>query len=408
MVYLPYIQKIAQKGYISQFVPQSLKEFLEKNGDIVIYKNTKLKTLYFVDIIHHFILKYYFFHVKDLNLSSIILKNKYGAHYNYYFEYLQDLGYLELVSNYFSGKKCKTWTLAPKIYEESIFRIKNNETYLMKKYRDTFFAYNLDKCTHEWLSVDIKKSLISDLYRVKIDMDSANLWLEENKKNIDLFQYERNKMAVSQIDEENFFFIWDNYGRFHTNFTTLKKIIRNNYLKLDGEEVGEIDIKNSQPLFLTILLKGEMIDIDEYHLWSTYVFSGTIYENLMNLWNEENIKKIDRADVKILIYRVFFGKNAPDKYNLFFKDNFPNIWKWIKEKKKEMKDTSWLAKELQKMESKFLFGNVITDIKLKNPNIPLFTVHDSIFYPLSFKNTVESIFHKHLSQLEPSLIQINI
>ena len=46
------------------------------------------------------------------------------------------------------------------------------------------------------------------------------------------------------------------------NFTILKKEIRQKYLTIDNDEVTEIDINNSQPLFLSLLLKNEMDEND--------------------------------------------------------------------------------------------------------------------------------------------------
>ena len=46
---------------------------------------------------------------------------------------------------------------------------------------------------------------------------------------------------------------FDDFGRFHTNYTILKKEIRNNYLTISNEMLIEIDVKNSQPLFFAVL-----------------------------------------------------------------------------------------------------------------------------------------------------------
>ena len=58
-----------------------------------------------------------------------------------------------------------------------------------------------------------------------------------------------------------------------------------------------------------------------------------------------------------------------------------------------------LSHELQKMESDFIFNNVIKEIYETYPEITLFTVHDSIIFPKSYKHKVDVIFNKHFQKL---------
>ena len=59
--------------------------------------------------------------------------------------------------------------------------------------------------------------------------------------------------AVSAIHDKEMFFSVDRFGRVHTNMTNLPSELRNN-LSVDGKRLISMDISNSQPLFLALLL----------------------------------------------------------------------------------------------------------------------------------------------------------
>ena len=92
----------------------------------------------------------------------------------------------------------------------------------------------------------------------------------------------------------------------HTNYTILKSFIRKNCLLIDGEETCEIDIPNSQPLFLTkiIDMDSNLVDQKELLLFKELTISGTYYQYVMNQLGESNKKK-----VKEMTYKVLFGRN---------------------------------------------------------------------------------------------------
>jgi hypothetical protein len=51
------------------------------------------------------------------------------------------------------------------------------------------------------------------------------------------------------------------------------------------------------------------------------------------------------------------------------------------------------------MESEFMFNKVVSEIIEKYPEMPFFTVHDSILFPKSYKDKIKPIFDKHLEKL---------
>lgn len=212
----------------------------------------------------------------------------------------------------------------------------------------------------------------------------------------DIDSLNKNKFAVECVNDKHIFFHFDNFGRMHTNFTILKSFIRKNFLKIDGEEVCEVDIKNSQPLFLTKIVDmcdPGLIDQHEYNLFKYLAIKGQLYQYLM-----DEFKIQDKSEVKKIIYKVFFGRNQKTREDKLFKRVFPSIYDFIKFYKDKNGDYRTLAYELQRSESKLIFNNVIKEIMICNPEIKLFTVHDSIVYPKKYKNIVESIFYAKLEE----------
>jgi hypothetical protein len=389
--------KSVEKGYLMQFLPKNF-EYLTKSKKIE-YKGINLKTDYLINIINEMIKKYYF--SKDdtidneikFNLSSTILRINYGHRYNYYIDYLIEKDFIILVSDYHAGTKARTYRIDRRfliymkkvlISDKTILK-KNSKEYLKKRY------ISLNKSP---IPLEIRKKLVDDLYDVKVDYDSAINYINELKSSKELSypKYWKNYMSLEQLNNENIFFKFDEYGRMHTNFTILKRDIRKNFLKIDGEEITEIDLKNSQPLFLSVLMKkilpaSKLIN-PEITRYFELVKNGLIYEELMN---KCDIK--DRNEAKIMMYKVLFGVNGDTKkYNKMFHSIFPTVYKFIKDYKKSKNNYKTLSHSLQNLESNFIFNNVINHIMKSNPEIKIFTIHDSICFPLKYRETVINIF----------------
>ena len=393
-----------ESGYLFQFIPDTFN-YLTKIKKIK-YNGTNLKTDYLINIIHELILKYYF-HKDDsidkeirFNMWSTLMRSKYGAYYNYYINYLIDKDFVIMVSDYFKNKKARTYKLnvrelinikRVKVYDNTLIK-KNSKDYLKKSY----LTFN-----NSPIPFEIRDKLINDLYDVTIDVENSMSLIEDlrSKKIISYNKYWKNMLSIENIGIQNMFFKFDEYGRMHTNFTVLKREIRKNHLKIDGEEIAEVDISNSQPLFLAVLMKNELPTIKlfnpEFSRYFNLVKNGLIYEELMSKCDIE-----DRNEAKIMMYKVLFGINGDSqKYNRMFYNLFPNVYNFIKEYKDANDNYKSLSHILQNYESKFIFNTVIDHIYKIYPEIKLFTVHDSICYPVKYKNQVKDIFDYHQRKL---------
>jgi len=386
-----------EKG-LYQFLPREY-EYLTKQKTI-IYKEQKLKTDYIINIMHELILKFYFTNENYHNLWSTILKRKYGKTYHIYIDYLVDNNFMSFVSDYYVGKKAKSYKL--NITTLDIIRHKATDNILLKKHQKDYIYDTFTSIQDSPIDLSLRKKLIDDLYHVEIDYNNAFEWLKDERENktLDMNKYFKNLSSIDGIKTGHVFFKFDNYGRLHTNFTVLKKHIRQNCLTIDGEEITEIDISNSQPFFFAIYLKNELGEEnfnDEIRRYVDCVKNGLIYDELQ----QANPKVIStRHEAKIMMYKILFGDNVDHKKECkIFSKLYPTVYGYIKEYKELSDSYKSLSHELQLLESDFIFNKVVAEIKKKFPHIRLFTVHDSIVYPSKYKEEVGIIFRNYLKDL---------
>jgi len=392
------------KGYLNQFIPEAF-EYLTKQKKLE-FNGQNIKTDYLINIIHELMMRYYVYKNDTIDkelkfpLSSILLRKKYGHLYNYYINFLREKEFIIMTSDYFNGKSARIYKIN-RTYLTDIKWVQVSDKILLKKnskefLKTTFLNYNKSP-----IPMEIRKKLVDDLYDVKIDATAALNYLKQlrDDKNISYDKYMKNTMSVENLKSDNIFFKFDEYGRMHTNFTVLKKHIRKNFLTIDGQQLIELDISNSQPLFLAVLMKRELsaskLINPEFTRFFNLVKSGLIYEELVNKCEVE-----DRDQAKHMMFVVLFGQNGERaKYNKMFKTVFPDVLQFIKDYKTEKNDHKELSHVLQNLESNFIFDVVVSHVMESYPDIKMFTVHDSLSVSLKDKNKVLEIFEYHQRKL---------
>ena len=327
-------KKLEDKKHSLQFLPKKLED-LAKNKKFE-YKGHTLKTTYIVDIVHNLILKYYFKKDNKFNLMSTILKEKYGHLYNFYIDYLVDNNILEMIANYRAGRNARVYKISDYILKGEIKRYSNDDRTLLKKYKNNVSKVEEAGIKNSLIDDEVKAKLVDDLFYVQIEFDKSIFYLD-NLKDRENDIYNRNRYSVECINDKHIFYHFDNYGRMHTNFTILKSFIRKNCLLINGEQTYEIDIKNSQPLFLTKIIEDSgtrWVKEDEFELFKYLTMNGIYYQYVMDF-----LKTTDKVAVKEMTYKVLFGKNAVNsKADKIFIKLFPTIHNFIKLYKKEYKD----------------------------------------------------------------------
>lgn len=385
-------ENLKNKNHSLQFLPVSLIDLIKTK--YIEFNGKPLKTAYLIDIVHNLLLKYYFKKENRFNLSATVLKDKYGYLYNYYINFLLQRGVIHLIQKHKAGKNARVYKLEDQILKSEITRYRNTDKVLLKKWKMAVSTVENDEIISNLIFPEIKKKLVDDLFHVQIDYEKSIFFLDSTMQETDI--YNKNKYSVDAIADQHIFYHFDSYGRMHTNFTILKSFIRKNCLLINGEETMELDIKNSQPLFLTKLMIEEGlvdIDLDEFELFKHLTIEGKFYQYLM-----DNSEIKDKVQIKETVYKVLFGKNYKNKSDLLFKRLFPTIHNFIRIYKSKNKDYKILSHRLQRAESNLVFNQIIKEIMYLCPEVKILTVHDSILFQRKYKTEVETIFYKILKQ----------
>lgn len=351
----------------------------------VTHKGTRLKTSNIITLIDMFLNRYIYFNKDNIKLNSRVLKFLYGSTYSKYIEYLIDNQFIFLYKNYSSGLKSKCYKLTDKSKGKGYLSVNVNiPIKLQNKIR---LVNDSNYNTNEF----IKNKLINDLYQINIDLEQTKIWIDKNLDKNDK-AYFINSTCCARIANKDIYYSFDNYGRFHTNFTVLKKDIRSNFLKFGKEKIKEIDITNSQPFFLYLLMRNS--NFTNFNGFDLDVLSGVIYDKI------KNITGINRKEVKTNVYSVLFGRNmSKDYWNDLFNKLYPDVYKWIVDYKKINKSYKIIAHELQRIESDFMFNNLIPRIVAHNKDIRVITIHDSVMVQEKYYNDVKIIFNECLKSL---------
>jgi hypothetical protein len=355
--------------------PQGLYQFLPKALDgisrqqTVQHKGKNLKSAYIIDLAHSMLLRRHFTKSDVLSVSSQVLKGTYGRDYASYVEYLVDEGIISMQSDYSAGNRCRLYRIDRSVAEGPCTRHVNNDPWLIKKRVERRYDLNPRNGINEIM----KLKLIANLGRVQVDHEAAISHLMASAD--DPGSLQRTTYSVDSVRDGHLFWHFDDYGRFHSNFTIMKSFIRQNCLTIDGDPVCEVDIPNSQPLFLARLMSGDpRVDPREFESFLASARAGRLYDTLSTALGGS----LSRSQVKKAVYQVLFGQNRRDSNNSTFRNLFPSVHAFIVEYKKSRGDYRSLAYDLQRAESDFVYNKVLLQATSERGDLGFVTVHDSI------------------------------
>ena len=228
----------------------------------------------------------------------------------------------------------------------------------------------------------------------------------------------------------------DTAGRLHTVLTRLNSPLRG-LLKYYGKSLAAADIKNSQPvLSLTLLdellfLKNRMRDRIElynqgynnsdYYImlgdlikrnsnnsdtinYRELVLSGRLYTEFGRHLQELNIldKGIEEDELRSIakkgLLKSLFNSNqaiSREKIQWAFKQVFPSVYEVFEFVKKYNYKT--LACVLQNLEAEIVLHKACFELGLSYPDMPLFTIHDSIATTEENIEVVKEVLSQHLN-----------
>lgn len=226
-------------------------------------------------------------------------------------------------------------------------------------------------------------------------------------------------------------------GRLHTLLTQLPKVLRQ-FVTFKEQKLVSVDLRNSQPLLAIVLLNKNLIlanpivisaiiknnpihqispptmlvdfinevqyrtDVRRY---IQIVSTGKYYEEFGAILQRNGLIPQEVEDVrkfaKEATYSSFFASNYDFQHipaMLHFKKVFPSVYfifsrvKFSKKgTKKSEKVHRALAVCLQAFEAELFLNRICKRISEINPDIPLFTIHDSVVTTLEYQELVSEI-----------------
>ena len=225
--------------------------------------------------------------------------------------------------------------------------------------------------------------------------------------------------ATRIVNNDIFYCVDTTSGRFHSNVTNSAKGLRP-YLRINGEKLVNIDIKNSQPFLSTILLTNpgkvsgmtkntafalllqtlKVSQAQDVKKYISLVVDGKFYEYLMTEFSKEGLQ-LTRSETKVQVLRILFARNRMplDETNRqarqIFADRFPTvhrIFSKIRGHEKGDQFTSFkrFAILLQRIESHLMLQVILKRIYKELPGTIAVTIHDSIMTGI-LTNNVEAV-----------------
>jgi hypothetical protein len=147
------------------------------------------------------------------------------------------------------------------------------------------------------------------------------------------------------------------------------------------------------PLMLAEM--GVPIENEDVGTYMTEVLKGELYEYIEKRVQELNgdYEERTRKEIKTMIFTIMFSSNKKSSSEKdLFKQLFPSVntmFAFIKRTKKEL-----LPIMLQTIESKLFLDRIAGRIAQERPELPIFTIHDSITTTLGNESYVERIMEE--------------
>ena len=384
-----------------------------------------------------------------VNISSKLVRNV-VSNYTDYLSYFIENEIIEVNESYSNSDKkkfCKSFRYNLKGIKKLTWNI--FEFDILKKTYDKILINEKAICSKpehltKWLNNEL--SIDSDAVLIEIQERLKYISSEENNT------LKKAENYLRSLKNLHFGEYWANRSpkdnRLHTNLTNMPEFFRK-HIRLDDWNMAEVDFKNSQPFFLIVVLdsimnigkeesnnriiklvekigiSGTMLQTltqtlnskgfqEEYSKIKADVLNGTLYDNLERFFefdkNIENkfMRKFYCKDserqkmyffdekrdvVKRLILFFLYKANKKsekqeDKDYLIFKNLYPNFCHVLELlKEKNSKD---LPKLLQHIEADCILDFTTKKIAEKYPNIPLYTIHDSIITTENYIDIIET------------------
>lgn len=238
----------------------------------------------------------------------------------------------------------------------------------------TMFDIDFDKIfrntrsKQHWLDLyPNHKHLIDDVYASSVDLNEYLHWLRNNlgkdlktarkkivKDGKSEVKFEQQFLTSERIDQyflkalklnfKNVWFAVSDEGRFYNSVSNIPSTAVP-FLKIDGNDTLEIDIANSQPLLLAVLLSDKQND------YKKDVEAGIFYQKVADFMG------ITRSKFKQISYQFIFFNDRQLKSGQIY-DALQTIYPELISEINEIKSKSKLACTLQRMEASIFVDKI--------------------------------------------------
>ncbi|MBL7683655.1 MAG: hypothetical protein JNK00_09880 [Flavipsychrobacter sp.] len=400
-----------------------------------------------------------------VSISGKTMQKWIGKDYKKYVDLLVNGGVIEYNGSYIVGKKSIGYKYS-ETYNVGVKKVLVTDLTLIEKLKQYQWLYNnleedeaVDnlatpyKTAVGWYRsglIKIDHELANQYNKVAFEYkcQSKNFWDKEvttgrvHYKNPHT-QYRASQISIDKISSGRLNPHHDsNVYRLHSVITQCKRELRH-AITINGKEVVAVDISNSQPTLLTLLIDHKFWDeegsFNHTHIpylnirdmfstrqhYTTFIMmcknaehnsdrqveiqrfrdlvaSGEFYDNFRSLLEQKlSMTGLSKQDVKTMFFTVLFTSNrfiSQDEAacKRVFRDWFPYIYELCRMIK--VKDHANLPVLLQRVESYILFNKIIPRMVSEKPNLPFVPIHDSIAVPVGNEAYTELVMREELAR----------
>ena len=333
------------------------------------------------------------------SIASQVFVNIFTRHYIKYIDEMIAFNLIERDNSYsYVNHESKSYRINPKLLVKDKktnrmfkeYEITNQK--LVNKMKDILDGVNFEN-TYEEI-------LYKNLCSINIDYDGVIQYSKDNKLDEEKYQLHMNSLQL--IENKQFRFHRDDYGRIHTNITNMKKCFRKFLYFDEKDELMMLDIKNCQTYCFAQLFNKNFREnhtvksiLKKYNI--EYIFNNlVITENIQNFINAaENgliyeslmTDEYDRDAIKKMYMPFFYCKFYPNYSSpmfTMFETLYPNILNIIIEIKRI--DYKVFSRLLQALEA-FLMIDVFSYDLVEAYDFNKFTlIHDSFLFVRNLDN----------------------
>jgi hypothetical protein len=264
--------------------------------------------------------------------------------------------------------------------------------------------------------------------RLSIDGEIAREILESLPERSNPFDVQG--IQIAAIERGDFALGVGQYGRVFNNVTAMKRELRS-ALRVDGQPLAHVDLRNSQPALVAYLMhrtdtrqvpfaaksgksKGELnegIIYDserkqlyrgDFHLYRDLCQRGELYDYLEGELGRRGVV-LDRDQVKKRFLTDVVAKkgNYRSPVEDLVAERFPTVWQCIRQINSGGRDSHGnLIRELQRAEAKLVIEGVAADVMERHPSMFVLTLHDAIFAPPSDLSRVVDVFGETFERIQ--------